>query len=1073
MTCATAVTEGVRPGVKSSLVPIKSEEDEREYKVVTLANELVVMLVRDKDTDKAAAAMNVAVGHFSDPETLAGLAHFLEHMLFLGTEKYPVENEYHSFLAAHSGRYNAYTSMEETNYFFDVAHEHLEQALDRFAQFFTAPLFTPGATERELQAVNNEHVKNLENDHWRLFQLSKSTANPQHPFSKFGTGDLQTLRDTPRRHGIDIRSALLTFHDRYYSSNVSTLCILGREPMETLEAWAVEKFSSFANKNVSVPSFPSDAYRPENLTSIIKVVPVKDLRSMQLQWLWPALGTHYHTKPSCILSHLLGHEAKGAILQLLKVKGWANELRAGDSQNATSFSIFQIDIALTEEGLDRVNDIVLIVYQYLRMLSAASDDEWRRVFQEVNVVSETNFRFSDKVEPFEYVQNITQALHRYPAEEALCGGWLLRELRLDVVKDFLGCLLSTGVRVQVVSQAFKGKTNLKERWYGTDYSLEPLPSDLLSAITSIQMTVDPNLQLPDRNEFIATDFALKNGDRQLKPGPPAAPTLLKLGRDLEALIKCWWKMDNTFFKPQAHVLVKIDTPVCCGSPEAAVLTSLFTMLLKDSLVTFAYNAEIASLSYDINRTDMGLELVFRGYSHKLPLLARRVLEQIRGFESRIDAARFALLKEAMVRDLANFELEQPYQQAQYSSGQCLQHPVCHYKEQLAVSTTLTPDHLRHHVKAMMEGGSAVEMLVYGNMDETEARSVCHMVKDVLELKPLTPPMIPEVRAVRLDDSTHHFLEATCPNLQERNSAALVTFQLGPDSVSMAARALLLAHLLREPCFNQRVARVLYLHVMVQSGNKPAHHLTQRIMAFLENDLKVLLAAMPDEVFKKMRESVVKDLEEKVKNMWEESNRHWDEIFHQRYQFSRRLASAETIKQLHQTDVVAFLDQYIWTVNAAASRVRRLTIQLSGHIIPPSDPDQEREILSVEPAQPVPAHDVPPQSSLQLIVVIRNGAFAEFRRSMSLYPDMRGRPQEEPVIASQLNVAAVSAVTPTDEIDRAVNELTRPRRRFFSKFAQDQVQPPPSRVRQGGLVVAGFVAGLVAVGLAGWFKRSRL
>lgn len=73
----------------------------------------------------------VLAGYLSDPENIPGLAHFCEHMLFLGTEKYPKENEYTQFLSEHAGSANAFTSGEHTNYYFDVSHEHLEGALDR------------------------------------------------------------------------------------------------------------------------------------------------------------------------------------------------------------------------------------------------------------------------------------------------------------------------------------------------------------------------------------------------------------------------------------------------------------------------------------------------------------------------------------------------------------------------------------------------------------------------------------------------------------------------------------------------------------------------------------------------------------------------------------------------------------------------------------------------------------------------------------------------------------------------------------------------------------------------------
>jgi insulysin len=61
--------------------------DDRSYRVIKLLNQLEVLLVHDADTDKASAAMDVNVGNFSDEEDLPGLAHAVEHMLFMGTKK--------------------------------------------------------------------------------------------------------------------------------------------------------------------------------------------------------------------------------------------------------------------------------------------------------------------------------------------------------------------------------------------------------------------------------------------------------------------------------------------------------------------------------------------------------------------------------------------------------------------------------------------------------------------------------------------------------------------------------------------------------------------------------------------------------------------------------------------------------------------------------------------------------------------------------------------------------------------------------------------------------------------------
>ena len=141
--------------------------------MIFLENGLKGILVSDPTTDKAAAAMDVNVGHMSDPWELPGLAHFLEHMLFLGTDKYPDENSYSQYISQHGGSNNAYTASDHTNYYFDITPEFLPEALDRFSQFFLTPLFTESATDREVQAVNSENEKNLASDPWRQQQLER------------------------------------------------------------------------------------------------------------------------------------------------------------------------------------------------------------------------------------------------------------------------------------------------------------------------------------------------------------------------------------------------------------------------------------------------------------------------------------------------------------------------------------------------------------------------------------------------------------------------------------------------------------------------------------------------------------------------------------------------------------------------------------------------------------------------------------------------------------------------------------------------------------------------------------
>jgi insulysin len=175
-------------------------------------------------------------------------------MLFLGTETYPEEDGFASYLSENGGSSNAYTAAEDTCFYFDIALPLLSTtktniinlkrnaepllsvkkgALRQFASFFKEPLFTPSGAGREVNAVDSEHRKNLQQDSWRLGQLFKAVrANPKHPNAGFGTGSKDTLKGGD---GFELQKALREHWARYsvfhHSSN-ACLRALCREAVD-------------------------------------------------------------------------------------------------------------------------------------------------------------------------------------------------------------------------------------------------------------------------------------------------------------------------------------------------------------------------------------------------------------------------------------------------------------------------------------------------------------------------------------------------------------------------------------------------------------------------------------------------------------------------------------------------------------------------------------------------------------------------------------------------------------------------------------------------------------------------
>jgi len=107
------------------------KENERKFKFYVIPkNKLRVIIVSDPKTKYSAAAISVGVGSTDDPHSHLGLAHLCEHMLSMGSKKYPDFNTYFNFVHNYDGDINAETTYEETQYHFKISSDYLFDALD-------------------------------------------------------------------------------------------------------------------------------------------------------------------------------------------------------------------------------------------------------------------------------------------------------------------------------------------------------------------------------------------------------------------------------------------------------------------------------------------------------------------------------------------------------------------------------------------------------------------------------------------------------------------------------------------------------------------------------------------------------------------------------------------------------------------------------------------------------------------------------------------------------------------------------------------------------------------------------
>ncbi|KAH8490560.1 hypothetical protein H0E87_022920 [Populus deltoides] len=909
-------------------------------------------------TKKAAAAMCVAMGSFSDPAEAQGLAHFLEHMLFMGSEEFPDENEYDSFLSKHGGSSNAYTEAEHTCYHFEVKREFLKGALRRFSQFFVSPLMKSEAMEREVLAVDSEFNQVLQSDACRLQQLQCHTSGPGHPFNRFSWGNKKSLVDAMEK-GINLREHILKLYRDYYHGGLMKLVVIGGEPLDVLESWVTELFAKVRKGPQTKPKFQVEG--PIWKAGLLyRLEAVKDVNILDLTWTLPCLHQDYLKKSEDYLAHLLGHEGKGSLHSFLKARGLATSLSAGvgdEGMHRSSLAyIFGMSIHLTDYGLEKIFDIIGFVYQYLKLLREVPPQQW--IFKELQDIGNMEFRFAEEQPQDDYAAELAENLLVFPAENVIYCDYVYKIWDEKAIKHLLQFFTPENMRIDVVSKPSVKSQDLQcEPWFGSSYIEEAIPLSLIE-IWRDPSEVDVSLHMPSKNEFVPSDFSIRADNLDHDPVNASFPRCIID----EPLMKFWYKLDSTFKVPRANTYFRIYLKEGYASMKSFLMTELFILLLKDELNEIIYQASVAKLETSISLVSDKLELKVYGFNEKLPALLSKVLVIAKSFLPSDD--RFKVIKEDLERNLKNANMK-PLSHSSYLRLQVLCKSFYDVEEKQCVLSDLSLADLNAFIPEL-RSQLYIEALCHGNLLQEEAINLSNIIRNNLSVQPLPVNMRHEEHVMCLPSSANLVRDVNVKNKSETNSVVELYFQIEPevglDSIKLKALADLFDEIVEEPLFNQlrtkeqlgyvvecspRVTyRINGFCFIVQSSKYNPVYLLGRIENFI-NGLEELLEGLDDASFENYKSGLEAKLLEKDPSLQYETNRLWNQITDKRYVFDSSLKEAEKLKSIHKSDVINWFRTYL---QQSSPKCRRLTIRLWGCNIDLKEvetrPDSEQVITDI-------------------------------------------------------------------------------------------------------------------------------
>ncbi len=200
------------------------------YIVEELDNGLKVVLVRTEYPGVVSMQIPVQTGSRNEVEEgKSGFAHFFEHMMFRGTEKYPQE-VYGAILKNAGVDQNAYTTDDYTNYHITFTSEDLEKMIELEADRFRNLKYTEEQFRTEAQAVKGEYLKNYSNPVQKVFEVIRDMAFDTHPYKHTTMGFLRDIEQMPEQMEYSKE-----FFDRYYRPEKTAIIVVGDiNPQRTL-----------------------------------------------------------------------------------------------------------------------------------------------------------------------------------------------------------------------------------------------------------------------------------------------------------------------------------------------------------------------------------------------------------------------------------------------------------------------------------------------------------------------------------------------------------------------------------------------------------------------------------------------------------------------------------------------------------------------------------------------------------------------------------------------------------------------------------------------------------------------
>jgi len=332
----------------------------------TLENGLKVILQENRNVPVVALQIWVRTGSADERENEAGMCHFIEHMIFKGTDRRKV-GEMAREIESLGGSINAYTSYDHTVYHITIASRYADIALDILSDAIQRSVFDPAELEKEREVILEEIRMGEDDPSRRLFRQTMATAFNYHPYKRPIIGYEKTIRSITREQ-------MLAYFKRWYTPDRILFVGTGDFDPEEMERKIKTLFKDFKQSSENLPERPKEPEQKEIRSSFT----FGKFKETYLQMAVPISSVIDEDTPALdVLEQILGGGETSRLVQKVKLeKGLVHSISAS-SYTPKDPGLFIIGATLPAENLAKAIDEILTEVDRLIQEGVTAEELYR------------------------------------------------------------------------------------------------------------------------------------------------------------------------------------------------------------------------------------------------------------------------------------------------------------------------------------------------------------------------------------------------------------------------------------------------------------------------------------------------------------------------------------------------------------------------------------------------------------------------------------------------------------------------------------------------------------------------